>query len=518
MLKRFVRFFPASALATVLGLGVTVVCGLAYYRWNLQDAITPKVEEAEQAKQRAATAATRDSSIVAFVNQLGETFDLRERIRLARLRRPGQMRALSEAAALDSARVAARRDTSSPVGGELLSSLMRRLGLQSRLLLSCASQRCDMRLDASLRQLSSELSERKALLVTVSGRESATARAAISRKQSEIELLQERLASLTIALRVGGLFLVLVVLVRIAQLWVGAPTAPDTTAAGTTDGSASSAGDDLEIGDARERLERVASALGLIVHPWFIRVVLVSIALAPSGIALLTHSPRWLIAHVATIPLVFALFYAIGREGYRHERFSLRLSGQLAGATDGLVTELSRQASFRTLGEDACKHLAILLLSRLKEVVAFWLSHDERDGLRAALIVPIRTTDGTPQSVRVWCYDSPYADRRWSTFLLNDKGAGECFTTGSVTVLDNVNQSRTPAADRRSFAAVICFPVKVGGTNGKTVAVVSIDSQRPKHFSIPRVARKLYLQTLPILGLIALLITARQAEVEYEFK
>jgi hypothetical protein len=65
---------------------------------------------------------------------------------------------------------------------------------------------------------------------------------------------------------------------------------------------------------------------------------------------------------------------------------------------------------------------------------------------------------------------------------------------------------------------VLSIPVKAGGPEGATLAVVSLDSSLPHFFQRERVVQKLVPMALPLVNTIALVLALRRPGEAYEFE
>lgn len=233
-----------------------------------------------------------------------------------------------------------------------------------------------------------------------------------------------------------------------------------------------------------------------------------------------TTGPRWAAGYLA----LYAADKLFGRirhgEALRTYTNSLeQVNGKVAGAIDTLVMQFARAPDARLAEADA-HALCVALLSRIKEhaVLAYQLGPDAP--MRVTLAVPHTSALGDRvDCLRVWCYDGPHPDRRYSTLPLDAAGAPAAFMTGRPQTIDDVNAvtGGSGSADLpRRYASVASIPVVAGGAEGKRLAVVSLDMRPASFFRAATLDQQLLPMVAPIVNLIALTLTMRREE-PYEF-
>ena len=192
-----------------------------------------------------------------------------------------------------------------------------------------------------------------------------------------------------------------------------------------------------------------------------------------------------------------------------------RLNMSFAGSLDSVLAHLLRTPATR-LGEDVSKALCVGLLARLRHYGELALNADTP--LRATLAVPLRDSRGTVTALRVWCYDEPYHDRRWTTLEIGLEGAPAAYRKGSVQVIPDIRTVRgVENADQRPYRSVASIPVQAGGPCGSALAVVSLDAPEPEFFRERDIEQKLVPMIQPVVNTLAVVLALRQLGVPYEF-
>lgn len=194
-----------------------------------------------------------------------------------------------------------------------------------------------------------------------------------------------------------------------------------------------------------------------------------------------------------------------------------RIQGSFAGTIDNFTRALVHSQE-RRLDEVSCKGLCVNVLARIKRYCEYALEPGGENRLRVTLAVPIRELgSGRVLYLQVWCYDEPYPDRRWSVLPLGGPGAPAAFQSGTFKLIDDIWQEES-VSDRRTreFRSVMCIPVKAGGPNGESLAVVNVDSPVPNFFDADSVDRVLALLA-PAVNIIALEILTRAEGARYAF-
>ena len=193
-------------------------------------------------------------------------------------------------------------------------------------------------------------------------------------------------------------------------------------------------------------------------------------------------------------------------------------SGEYAGQLDTVVVRLSRNPD-RHFSEAACKALCVGLLSRLRDFaeIAFDVTGDVH--LRATLAVPVLDEHTSPIAVRVWCYDRPYQERRWTVLPLGLAGAPTSFESGTIEIIRDIRRvAGVKDADQRPYRSVGSIPVKAGGPEGATLAVVSLDARAPDFFQRENVEQRLVPLAQSVVNTIALVLSLRRSGEPYEFE
>lgn len=197
-----------------------------------------------------------------------------------------------------------------------------------------------------------------------------------------------------------------------------------------------------------------------------------------------------------------------------------RVNGSIAGIVDTFALTL-RNSHDQRVGEDQSRHICVSLLARIRDYAGLALKPADDLQLRVTLAVPYSSVGGGPvDSVRIWCYDQPYSNRRWSTFAMELPGAPEAFRAGKPQVIDDVNaliqELGIDLGHHRDYASVACLPVVAGGLNGTKLAVVNIDAKTPNFFNEDALVHQLLPLVAPVVNLIALVLLMRREE-PYEF-
>jgi hypothetical protein len=199
------------------------------------------------------------------------------------------------------------------------------------------------------------------------------------------------------------------------------------------------------------------------------------------------------------------------------ERFSTA-NGEYAGQLDTILVRLSRSPN-RAFSENASKTLCTGLLSRLRDFSEIAFAIEGEGKLRATLAVPLRDEQDMVTAVRVWAYDRPYRERRWTMLSLGLVGAPRAFELGRIEIIPDIRRvAGIKDADQRPYRSVVSIPVKAGGPDGATLAVVSLDSKEPDFFQRERVVQNLVPMAQPLVNTIALVLALRRPGEPYEFE
>jgi hypothetical protein len=192
-----------------------------------------------------------------------------------------------------------------------------------------------------------------------------------------------------------------------------------------------------------------------------------------------------------------------------------RVNTSFAGNLDDVLLAVlrSRQAG---LSEETSHRLCVGLLHRLRHFAELALSTGEP--LRATLAVPLVDEHNRPVALRVWCYDEPYHDRRWTRLDITLEGASAAFRTGDVKIITDIRHvAGIDRPEHRPYKSVVSIPVRAGGPNGATLAVVSIDAKDPEVFREEDVLEKLIPMIQPVVNTLAVVLALRQPGAAYEF-
>ena len=192
-----------------------------------------------------------------------------------------------------------------------------------------------------------------------------------------------------------------------------------------------------------------------------------------------------------------------------------RINQSFAGAIDSLTERLQRRPQNRLLEED-CRIICVSLLARIRRYAEWALEVDAaKHRLRVTLAVPMRGAHNSPvDRVRVWCYDEPHPDRRWTEIPLGKPGAGQAFAERGISIIPDI-RNEDPNG-KTAFRSVLSMPVTVGGPNGVAVGVVSIDAPEPHFFTEQNITELLPLVE-PVLNVIALTLLTRSEKARYAF-
>jgi hypothetical protein len=192
-------------------------------------------------------------------------------------------------------------------------------------------------------------------------------------------------------------------------------------------------------------------------------------------------------------------------------------TGEYAGQLDTILVRLSRSPS-RAFSENASKALCTGLLARLRDFAGIAFGHEGEVKLRATLAVPLRNEQDIVTAVRVWAYDRPYPERRWTLLPLGLVGAPRAFELGRIEIIPDIHRvAGIKDADQRPYRSVVSIPIKAGGPDGATLAVVSLDSKVPDFFQRDSVVQKLVPLAQPLVNTIALVLALRTPGEPYEF-
>lgn len=197
------------------------------------------------------------------------------------------------------------------------------------------------------------------------------------------------------------------------------------------------------------------------------------------------------------------------------------VSGSFGGNIGTLAQRL--QMANGTQSEESAKSVCTGLLHRARHVAE--IVTDARHGIRfrATLAVPIEATEhpageGKISSLRVWCYDEPYGNRRWSVLPVDLPGAGAAYRRGSIEIIEDLRAvPRIGDLGNTDYLSVVSFPIMIGSVHSGCLGVVSIDCTQPKYFDDRNVAR-LAPFLLPILATIGLVLLTIDSEDDYVFE
>jgi hypothetical protein len=194
-----------------------------------------------------------------------------------------------------------------------------------------------------------------------------------------------------------------------------------------------------------------------------------------------------------------------------------RINTSFAGSLDSVLSELLRSGETR-LTEARSKALCVALLERVRQYAELGLEPDPEFPLRATLAVPLYDEHGCVRSLRVWCYDEPYHDRRWSEFAIGLEGAPAAFRTGAMRVIADIRRvGGISKPELRSYRSVVSIPVCSGGPNGRALAVVSLDCSLPGWFREVEMQKKVVPLIQPVVNALALVLALRKPGEPHEF-
>lgn len=119
----------------------------------------------------------------------------------------------------------------------------------------------------------------------------------------------------------------------------------------------------------------------------------------------------------------------------------------------------------------------------------------------------------------MWCYDRPYQERRWTALPLGLAGAPTSFEFGTIEIIRDIRGvAGVKDADQRPYRSVVSIPVKAGGPEGATLAVVSLDVRELDFFQRESVEQRLVPLAQSVVNTIALVLSLRRPGEPYEFE
>jgi hypothetical protein len=195
-----------------------------------------------------------------------------------------------------------------------------------------------------------------------------------------------------------------------------------------------------------------------------------------------------------------------------------RVNSAIAGTIDDYSAFLKSSHDGK-LGESQAHSLVCKLLARVTELTALAYQLGPSARVRATFAVP--HVKGGVSGVRVWCYDQPYQNRRWSFFAYGTEGAAAAYKSGAIQVIKDVNELLSEGntnGGRREYRSVASVPVFNGGPNGTKLGVINVDIPVADFFTAESILQQLRPLIAPAANLIGLfLVNIRQGE-RYEFQ
>lgn len=240
------------------------------------------------------------------------------------------------------------------------------------------------------------------------------------------------------------------------------------------------------------------------------------------GLALdhdLVQNTRAKVGGFVLAALLFVLGLLLERHRFTAQNRTLRqrlgrVNGSLSGNLHTLANHLHEVKGWLT--EEQSKGLCRSFLARTKDLAYTALEmSDEAVRLRAVLVLPI--LDGNEYKMQVWCYDQPYADRKWSRMPMTFPGAPEAYRSGSVRLLSDIRQlPNLLTHGPHGFQSAICFPVlSLPGRN--PLGVVCLDAPEPNYFDIED-ADRLYAYVGPSIEAIGVVLQLRNPDARLSFR
>jgi hypothetical protein len=266
------------------------------------------------------------------------------------------------------------------------------------------------------------------------------------------------------------------------------------------------------------RAAGVFVAIGVGVIP----VVMGAVAMMPDR--RLIRPDLWLVAWI----LCFLTKEGTGayKRGKRRESEAARfdaIHSSVAATVDRIAHKLIASTD-RRFDVKTAETLIISLLHRIKEYAQSILPNSEEANLRVTLAVRWNdpANDDRP-SLRVWCYDQPYASSNWTTLplpLAGEEplpGSPAAFVNKTIQVIHDVTLIPHPNKFRGPYRSVLSLPVTSGGPSGQPLAVVNIDAQPTNYFVSDFVERVVYPKVAPAINLLGLVFLLIEPGAKYEF-
>lgn len=177
------------------------------------------------------------------------------------------------------------------------------------------------------------------------------------------------------------------------------------------------------------------------------------------------------------------------------------------------------------LTEEGSQSACIGFLHRIRDYTAFALRVKGKPRLRATLAVPVINA-GSVQSLRIWAYDEPHADRGFTTIPLYDAqgqplgGAPAAYLSQDVHIVEDIHRMRgghLVSASQRPYRSILSIPLSAKGMDGRPLAVINIDADEPNFFEPETVLDRVIPLLAPVVNAMGLVLRMRQQGVDYGF-
>lgn len=235
-------------------------------------------------------------------------------------------------------------------------------------------------------------------------------------------------------------------------------------------------------------------------------------------------SGGWVWGIVVIFLLLFIAQFVL--EHYKHasERYNTfqrysRVNNELGGSIADVSRAIQAADQSHPFNDAECNSLCKTLLEHIHQYTRTTVGVDKTQDFRVTFAVPVeRYSDNALKYLRVWCYNKPHANRRWSLLHASWPGAPMAFITGEMQIVEDINKALEDAGlqeRHREYRSILCIPVK-GTNHNEVLGVVSIDARDAGFFSL-EVFFDLHPFIYPTLETLALTLQLRPRGAPYEF-
>jgi hypothetical protein len=203
------------------------------------------------------------------------------------------------------------------------------------------------------------------------------------------------------------------------------------------------------------------------------------------------------------------------------------INRDIGGSIDSIARHVAPDSNgnLESLSEVDSHSICMSLLARVLDITLNEYPETERSDVRVTLAVPIiRDGADTPRAIRVWCYDRPHDDSRWTEMPLpvGDEaalpGAADAFTSNEVRLIGDIRT--TPGVVgvlNRRYSSIVSVPVPAGGPSDTPCAVLNIDAVEPDFFAETVVWERILPLATPVLSAISFVLRLRNPGITFKF-